>query len=361
MQGYIIFTDIEKYSLLDNDDLKTFHSDIAPVIFDKLKTFQDNAIFWNTWGDAIVAVYDNAEMAINMPLVYRDAFREINFYKHGIHELKPRIAGNYGEFELLFDPALGKDNVHGTTVNQTARIEPITIPGEIFVSKIFWQTAMQTYDFKDLCRFDDMGEVSLAKKAGKLNLYRLCRVSDERIKPVGNTALTTYYVPLRSEEEKKREQEAIKREEEERRKQEKHAKFLRKAFAKDSEQEFNINSKDLKEKFNKGYEKNADKKMHVVLGNPATIAFMIFIGSLLTNMLLSIGFAQVLPFEQLVIYKPFLYAISVLLVSLFVSIKVKRFIRKSFSMLDIVIIICSYALMRFLFHSIFYSLVSSNP
>ncbi len=214
MQGYIIFTDIEKYSLLEDRDLKLFHSEISPIIFERLKKYQDNAVFWNTWGDAIVAVYDKAEMAINMALIYRDAFREIDFIKHGLHKLRPRIAGNYGEFVISFDPALGKDNVHGTTVNQTARIEPVTTPGEIFVSNPFRRKAMETYDFSELCRFDDMGEVNLAKKAGQLHLYRLCRMSDEIMKPVGNATFTTFYVPVRSEEEKKREEEQRKKAEE---------------------------------------------------------------------------------------------------------------------------------------------------
>ncbi len=135
MYGYVILTDIEKYSSLKDADLKIYYNRIIPIIFEELKNYKDSAIIWNTWGDAIFAIYDKAETAINMALAYRDAFNKLDFNQFGIKKLNPRIAGNFGEFELIFDPVSGKSNVHGTLVNLTARIEPVTSPGEIFVTK----------------------------------------------------------------------------------------------------------------------------------------------------------------------------------------------------------------------------------
>jgi len=108
MYGYVIFTDIEKYSTLKDADLKIFFNKIAPEIFEELKLYRESAIIWNTWGDAIFAIYDKAEMAINMALAYREAFNKTDFEKFGIKKLNPRIAGNFGEFELGFDTVSGK-------------------------------------------------------------------------------------------------------------------------------------------------------------------------------------------------------------------------------------------------------------
>ena len=68
MYGYVIFTDLEKYSSLKDSDLKIYYDRIIPVIYQKLKFYKDSAIIWNTWGDAIVAAYEKGEMAINMAL-----------------------------------------------------------------------------------------------------------------------------------------------------------------------------------------------------------------------------------------------------------------------------------------------------
>lgn len=185
MYGYVIFTDIEKYSTLKDADLKIFFNKIIPIISEELKEYKDAAIIWNTWGDAIFAIYDKAEKAINMALAYREAFSKLDFEKFGIKKLNPRIAGNFGEFELIFDPVSGKQNVHGTLVNITARIEPVTTPGEIFVTKEFRDMSISSYDKVDNVRFEDMGEIKLPKNAGVLNLYRLCKRAETPMRPAG--------------------------------------------------------------------------------------------------------------------------------------------------------------------------------
>ncbi len=185
MYGYVIFTDIEKYSTLKDADLKIYYSKVIPVIFQKLQSYKDSAVIWNTWGDAIVAVYEKAEAAINMALAYRDVFKELDFEEFGIKKLRPRIAGNFGEFEMVFDQVSGKENIHGTMINLAARIEPVTLPGEIFVTKEFRDMACSSYDKIDNVRFDDMGEIILPKNAGDIQLYRLCKKTEEKIKPTG--------------------------------------------------------------------------------------------------------------------------------------------------------------------------------
>jgi len=185
MYGYVIFTDIEKYSTLKDADLKIYFNKIIPLISEDLKEYKDAAIIWNTWGDAIFAIYDKAESAINMALAYREAFTKLNFDEFGIKKLNPRIAGNFGEFELIFDPVSGKQNVPGRLVNLTARIEPVTSPGEIFVTKEFRDMSLSSYDKVDNVRFEDMGEIKLPKNAGILNLYRLCKRAETSMKPAG--------------------------------------------------------------------------------------------------------------------------------------------------------------------------------
>lgn len=185
MHGYIIFTDLEKYSALKDADLKIYYDKIIPVIYKKLKYYKDSSIMWNTWGDAIVAAYDNGEAAINMAIAYRDMFNELDFNEFGIRRLYPRIAGHFGEFETLFDQVSGKLNIHGTSVNLTARIEPVTLPSEIFVSVDFKEMACKGLQIVENVRFDDMGIVKLVKNSGEMHLFRLCKKTEAPIEPVG--------------------------------------------------------------------------------------------------------------------------------------------------------------------------------
>jgi len=190
LYGYVIFTDLEKYSALKDADLKIYYDKIIPVIYQKLKFYKDSAVIWNTWGDAIIAAYENGEKAINMALAYRDLFNELDFNEFGIRKLNPRIAGHFGEFEILFDQVSGKLNIHGANVNLAARIEPVTLPNEIFVSKDFKDMACAGFELVDSIRFDDMGVVKLVKNSGDMHLYRLCKKTEAPIQAVGKIAAT---------------------------------------------------------------------------------------------------------------------------------------------------------------------------
>jgi hypothetical protein len=191
MYGYIIFTDLEKYSALKDADLKIYFDKIIPVIYQKLKVYKDSAIVWNTWGDAIVAAYENGEKAINMALAYRDLLNNLDFNEFGIRKLNPRIAGHFGEFEILFDQVSGKMNIHGTNVNLAARIEPVTLPNEIFISNDFKEMACKGFDTVEGVKFDDMGIVKLAKNSGEMHLYRLRRQTEAPIPAVGKLKSST--------------------------------------------------------------------------------------------------------------------------------------------------------------------------
>jgi len=188
LYGYVIFTDLEKYSALKDADLKIYYDKIIPVIYQKLKFYKDSAVIWNTWGDAIVAAYENGEKAINMAIAYRDLFNELDFNEFGIRKLNPRIAGHFGEFEILFDQVSGKLNIHGSNVNLAARIEPVTLPNEIFVSKDFKDMACTGFELVDSVRFDDMGIVKLVKNSGEMHLYRLCKKTEAPMQAVGRVS-----------------------------------------------------------------------------------------------------------------------------------------------------------------------------
>ena len=59
--------------------------------------------------------------------------------------------------------------MYGAHVNKAARIEPITLPGAIYVSEQF--AATLKVETRDHYRYNHVGKIDLPKKFGKQELY----------------------------------------------------------------------------------------------------------------------------------------------------------------------------------------------
>ena len=71
-----------------------------------------------------------------------------------------------------FDPILKKRNFFGRHVNQAARIEPIVLPGSVFVSETVAALISFGYEKYD---FEYAGNLELAKDFGSYPIYMLQR------------------------------------------------------------------------------------------------------------------------------------------------------------------------------------------
>jgi len=180
MNGYVIFSDLKGFSKLSEPELRTFYSEVMSELSVHLKPFIEKASVWNTWGDAFVAVFEYGCDAVEMALLYRDLLKEYKYEKVGISKLFPRIAGHYGEFEFFEDPLLNRTNVLGTNINTTARIEPITRPGEVFVTRQFKEAIEQLPEKITNIDFGELGEVVLAKNFGEREIFRLYRSTEPK-------------------------------------------------------------------------------------------------------------------------------------------------------------------------------------
>ena len=71
------------------------------------------------------------------------------------------------------DPVLGADAFMGSHVSRTARIEPVTPPGAVYVTEAF-ASALELCGISDVgC--DYVGHMPAAKDFGRLRMYRLRR------------------------------------------------------------------------------------------------------------------------------------------------------------------------------------------
>lgn len=178
MNGYIIFTDLKGFSKLSEPEVKLFYQYVVPKLSVEIHKYKEKSKIWNTWGDAIVAIFEDGKDAVDMMLCYRDFFNRSDSDIDN-KKIKPRIAGHFGEFEIFDDPILGSLNMIGSNINATARIEPITRAGEAFVTIHFKNAIEASPQVLNHVKFDELGQVSLAKNFGALELFRLYKSSEK--------------------------------------------------------------------------------------------------------------------------------------------------------------------------------------
>lgn len=180
MTGHIIFTDLKGFSILSEPQLRVFYSVLLPALSSRLKEYLAPCVVTNTWGDALFAVFNDVESAVSTALNYRDFFRSFEFIKHGLPRLSPRIACHSGQFEIFPDPLTpsGK-NVLGGEINCAARLEPVTRPGEIFVTSYFKDQVERIAALKPEVQFSELGDLMLAKNWGELHVFRMYSKSEK--------------------------------------------------------------------------------------------------------------------------------------------------------------------------------------
>lgn len=180
--AYIVFTDLKGFSKLTELELKIFYTDILTSLSSEIIHLKNDALVWNTWGDALLAIFKDEQKVLDLVFKYRDFFRVYNFEEKNITPLSPRIACHFGRFDIYEDPLLdGKTNALGKNINTSARIEPVTRPNEIYVTKEFKQHIESSPVVNNLdVGFDELGEIPLAKDFGKHELFRLRKKNEEQ-------------------------------------------------------------------------------------------------------------------------------------------------------------------------------------
>ena len=80
-----------------------------------------------------------------------------------------RLGGHAGPVTSMIDPFMGTPNFFGTQVTIAARIEPVALPGSLYVSEPF--AALLGLSAPGDYRTDYVGQMELAKKFGHMRLF----------------------------------------------------------------------------------------------------------------------------------------------------------------------------------------------
>jgi hypothetical protein len=172
----ILFADFAGFSKLGEAELPIFASEVMGGIGRILDSFGDAVLFRNTWGDAVYAIIDTPATAARIALAMQET---LNVLPPGLgldgQKAGMRTGIHFGPIYRGQDPVVGNELWYGTEVTRTARIEPVTLVGQVYCTQPL--AAMLALGDADDFDCDYVGKVQLAKDYGELALYRLSRRS----------------------------------------------------------------------------------------------------------------------------------------------------------------------------------------
>lgn len=171
----LLFSDVKSFSKLsERECLAFFQCFHVGVQRDVLSKYDDAIILKNTWGDALHVVMDDLVLAGNFALDLRDWVSNFDWNAAGLStDLQIRIALHAGVVSHVEDPIISQCNYVGRNTSKTARIEPITFEGQVFVSQAY-AALLAAYGETGLtCEY--VGTRELPKHSGHMKVYLLNR------------------------------------------------------------------------------------------------------------------------------------------------------------------------------------------
>jgi class 3 adenylate cyclase len=169
----LLFADAKGFSGLRENQIPNFVEGFLGTVADTLARMPNPPRLKNTWGDGLYFVFDNVRDAGIFALDLADAVAATDWARWGLPEhLTLRTGLHAGPAFARIDPVTGRQNYFGAHVSQTARIEPITPPGQVYASAGF--AALARADGVREFRCEYIGRIPLAKGYATLPMY-VCR------------------------------------------------------------------------------------------------------------------------------------------------------------------------------------------
>jgi len=166
----MLFADVRGFSKLEEHQITLFVERILAPLAARLRGLSVQPQEVATWGDGLYVVYDDVHAAATGALALLKRFSEIDLEGAGLPgHLALRVGGHAGPVTELTDPFMGTKNFFGTHVTIAARIEPVTVPGALYVSEPF--AALLSLSAPGRYRTDYVGQSELAKKFGAMRLF----------------------------------------------------------------------------------------------------------------------------------------------------------------------------------------------
>lgn len=168
----ILFGDVKGFSKLRDKQMPDFIAQFLGCWARVLAPFESETALVNTWGDGLFLVMTDLLAAARCAVDLRDRSNEIERTSVGLPEdLVLRLGMHFGPIYEAVDPVTGRGNAFGSSVTTAARVEPITLPGEIFITEHTAAALALEADADIHVRF--AGTIELAKGYGDARMYVL--------------------------------------------------------------------------------------------------------------------------------------------------------------------------------------------
>lgn len=168
----IMFGDVVGFSHVPERLLPLFQKHFMGLVSETLDVFGKQVLYRNSWGDAVYAILDTPEAGARCALAIQTALKQVNLRQFGFtHPLELRLAVHYGPIFRGRDFLTKAETFFGAHVTRAARIEPVTPPGEVFVTEAM--AAALALSGEASVRSEYVGSTQLAKNYGSLRMYVL--------------------------------------------------------------------------------------------------------------------------------------------------------------------------------------------
>lgn len=168
----MLFADVKGYSTLTEAEIPSFVASLMGRLGATLDRFADAILFQNTWGDGLYVVLRDVHTAARCTLALQGTMRGLDLARAGLPEsLGLRIGAHAGPVFEGWDPVTKQPGFYGTEVTRTARIEPRTPEGEVYVTDSF--AALLALDDDQTLSCQYVGHIPTAKDYGVFPMYVL--------------------------------------------------------------------------------------------------------------------------------------------------------------------------------------------
>ncbi|MEM9781897.1 MAG: adenylate/guanylate cyclase domain-containing protein [Pseudomonadota bacterium] len=173
----MLFGDAAGFSRLPDRQVLTFFTTVMNAIDEELAAYAEALVHRNTWGDGFSLVFATIEAAATCALALQERLELLDFEAHGLPSgIGFRMGGHYGLVYAVTDPITKRPNYIGAEMSRTARIEPITPEGEVYVTDVFAAHLVRVAPQAFRC--DYVGHIPAAKDWGEMPMYLLRRAAD---------------------------------------------------------------------------------------------------------------------------------------------------------------------------------------
>jgi class 3 adenylate cyclase len=170
----MLFADAVGYSRLSEGQIPLFFEHYLGAIASYNRISEHSPEHIETAGDGMYMVFDDPHAAGHYALELSELIAGRDWPALGLPEyLSMRVGLHCGPVYIGRDPITGSPLYTGIHTSRTARIEPITPPGQVYASSAF--AAVAAARCMEGLRFSYIGRTQLAKQYGAMALYHVKR------------------------------------------------------------------------------------------------------------------------------------------------------------------------------------------